>query len=242
MFDQSILDAAKQHAVNQFPFESCGLVVGDQYIECVNMAEDPKQSFEIDQDVINPYIMDLSLQAVIHSHPSYVLKEKSCPSKADMISQMSLNVPFGVIDTDGEVVNDPYWWGDFKLDEKILGVNFHHGVDDCYTIIRKWFWQKRGIKLPEIPRDDNWWLTDENLYVNGFEQAGFVKIDKSELQHGDCMLGKIRSGKINHAGVFINDKSEGHFLVLHHLPGRLSARVPAGIYLNRAELFLRYVD
>lgn len=232
--------AAKAHAVEQFPNEACGIVVGGEYIPCDNDHETPDLAFTIHPAEINPYIAAGTLQAVIHSHPVVVLSEKSCPSAADMQSQISLNVPFGVIDTDGDVVNDPYWWGDFKLDETMVGVEFHHGVDDCYSIVRKWFWQNRGIKLVEMPRDGDWWKTDSNLYVDGFEAAGFIKISKSELANGDVVLGKIKSDKINHAGIYLNNKQDGMNVILHHMPNRLSARVPASLYVNRAELFLRY--
>ena len=226
---------AKEHALSVFPQESCGIVVDDKYIPCENIAENPLLDFRIDDKITLPFIANGTLQKVIHSHPVKQILAKSSPSSSDMRGQISSNVPWGIIDTDGEVVNDPYFWGDFKLDEELYGVEFHHGVQDCYTAVRKWYWQMLNIKLADIPRDDEWWVNGEDLYTENFDKWGFIKISPSDIKHGDVMLGKVLSARLNHAGVFV----EGG-LVYHHLPGRLSRREPASNWINRADLILRY--
>ena len=240
MFDEQVITDAKAHALAQFPNESCGLIVGNAYIPCENVAEYPEKDFAIDDAITEPYILGGTLQGVLHSHPFEVMKEKSCPSANDMRSQIALNVPFGIIDTDGTVVNDPYWWGDFKLDEPIIGHQFHHGIEDCYLPVRRFFWQRRGIKLADIPRDAQWWNSGESLYLAYFESMGFRKITPSDIRDGDVMLGKINSKVVNHAAVYLNNSVDGKGLLLHHLAGRLSRREPAGPYLARADMIVRY--
>lgn len=235
MFGANVNAAAKAHALAVFPQESCGLVVGGEYLACTNVAENPLTDFRIDNA-----LGIRSAQAVIHSHPVELIEAKSSPSANDMRSQVSLAVPFGIIDTDGTIANDPYWWGDFKLTEALIGHPFHHGVEDCYLPVRRWFWQHRGIKLEDIPRGDQWWLTDENLYLANFERLGFRQISKHEAQNGDVILGRVNSEVVNHAGVYLDNAVDGKGLVLHHLPGRLSRREPAGPWLNRADLVVRY--
>lgn len=241
MFSSTLLGMAKAHALADFPNESCGIVVGNTYIPCTNIANDPLVDFEIAESVTQPYIEAGTLQAVIHSHPFAQIKRKSAPSANDMRGQIATNVPWGIIDTDGTVVNDPYWFGDFTLDEPLIGVEFQHGVRDCYSAIRKWYWQIRGIKLIDVARDDRWWLNADNLYIDNFARAGFVKVSLSALQDGDVVLGKVNSQKLNHAGIYLDNTRDGKGLFYHHLPGRLSRREPAHSWVNRAEIALRYV-
>lgn len=242
IFSRAITEAAKQDARDRYPEESCGIIIGDAYLPCANLAVDPTKDFQIAQSVTQQHIMDGTLLGVIHSHPTEQLKMVSCPSEEDMIAQVATNVPWGIVDLDKETTNDPYFWGDFLLDQPFIGNSFHHGVYDCYTVIRQWYWQERQIKLIEMPRRDLWWVGDdaEDLYSVGFRKGGFEKITKEELTNGDIILGKLRSDKINHAGLYLDNLKDGQGLVLHHVYGRLSRKESAYPYLSRAELFLRY--
>jgi len=240
MFNSTVIADARADAKAGFPNESCGIVVADTYIPYDNLAEDPRAGFVINEASVNQYIMSGELQAVIHSHPQSGTWGRSCPSKHDMEGQVATGVPWGIIDTDGDIVNTPYWWGDFLLDEELLGKEFHAGVNDCYSLIRKWYKQKRGIILDEFPRDDAWWVSDEDMYVKGFAQAGFYRIDKSQLQDGDVLLSKVMSVKINHGGIYLSNKEDGYGTLIHHLPKRLSRREAANPWIDRTDIFLRY--
>lgn len=240
MLSETALAAAKAHAVAEFPKEACGLVVAGEYIPCVNQADDPTKDFAIDSALVAKYMLTSKVDAILHSHPFPQLDARSTPSAADMRGQVSTNVPWGIIDTDGEVVNDPYWLTDANLDTPLIGMQFHHGVFDCYTAVRKWFWQKRGIKLIEMPRDDLWWTKDESLYLANFEKAGWVQISVDSIRNGDVILGKVNSEVVNHAAVYLDNEEDGKGLIYHHLPGRLSRREPANPWVNRADVVLRY--
>lgn len=242
LLPDEILAAAKRHALSEFPKEACGLVVGNEYLPCENIAEEPEKDFLIDASVTEPLLIANKIQAVIHSHTFKQILERSTPSTADLRSQMATNVPWGIIDTDGEIANDPYWIEDANLDTPLIGEPFQHGVMDCYTAIRKWYWQKRGIKLIEMPREDLWWTKEDSLYVNNFERAGFCQISLDQLQDGDVVFGKINAEVINHAGIYLDNPEDGKGLLYHHLPGRLSRREPAMPWVNRAEMAVRYVD
>ena len=39
--------AAKQHALEQAPEESCGIVVNDEYYPCINISDTPEDNFAI---------------------------------------------------------------------------------------------------------------------------------------------------------------------------------------------------
>ncbi len=64
---------------------------------------------------------------------------------------------------------------------------------------------------------------------------GWTEIRREDAQPGDCFLAKIRSDKFNHAGVLVSRD-----LIMHHLPGRMSRREPAGIWARQAGRWLRY--
>lgn len=240
MFGAAVTDVAKAHAVVSYPEESCGVVVGDTFIPMTNVADDPLESFKIADGLIAPYILNNTLQAIIHSHPVNPMVKVSTPSKADLQGCIATKVVWGIIDTDGVVAREPYWFGDFILDEDLIGAEFQHGVRDCYTAVRKWYWQVKKIKLNDMPRDDMWWESDDDLYVRNFEREGWVRISLDDITHGDVILGKVNSTKINHAAVYLNSKEDGQGVVYHHLPNRLSRREPANPWANRAELVLRY--
>lgn len=242
MFDEDVIKDIKDDALRLFPNESCGVVVSGKYIACSNIADDPLNDFKINTKIISKYITAGTLEAVVHSHPHENFRESSCPSKNDMAGQISSGVPWGIVDTDGIVAGKPFWWGDFILDEPILGIEFQPGINDCYSIIRKWYWQKRNVKLPDFARNDEWWEDGEDMYVENFEKANFYKISLDEIQNGDVVLGRVRSSKINHASIYLNNPEDGYGTLLHHLPKRLSRRETANPWLGKVELCLRYKE
>ena len=241
MIFKPLNDELKEYALKKFPEEMCGIVVDFKFIPCTNMSPDPENHFEISESQISEYFRAGKIQGIVHSHKIGRMDNTSCPSKQDMIGQISSNVPWGIVDTDGTNAANPYWWGDFLFDEALVGKKFKSGVNDCYSLCRKYYFQKKGILLPEYPRDDFWWSEGENLYVDNFRKAGFKTISKEELRDGDAMLGKIRSDTINHAGIIIDNDEEGRGLILHHLPNRLSRKEPASGWVNKGEICVRYV-
>ena len=249
---------AKAHARKTFPEESCGLVVNGGYVPCENIAADPEKheegnincscrlcSFEIDPLVYAKYSAAGSIDMVIHSHPNGPFY----PSKADMEGQLQTAVPWAIIAIDDErSSNNPTIWGGEM--QPLVGRQFMHGVTDCYSVIKDAFamgkdklaedgvtnsWPYDPIILPDVPREDGWWETGEDLYVDYLERAGFVQI-KDAPRPGDGFLMKIRSDKHNHGGILISND-----LIIHHLPNRLSRREPAGLWGRQASMWLRYV-
>lgn len=237
--------AAKAHAREQFPKESCGLIISDRYIPCTNVAEDPVADFMIAPSEMLKYA-DETIQFVVHSHPG----GPYFPSKADMEGQARMNVPWAIVVLDDERVADtPVIWGTEKPLLDILGRPFVHGVADCYSLVRDVFrlgkdellkqgiegWPYDPIELYDLPRDDAWWNKGDNFYLDHYAAQGFKAVEASEARPGDCFLIKIRSDVCNHAGVLI-----GNDQIIHHLPMRLSRREPAALWGRGAEMWLRY--
>jgi proteasome lid subunit RPN8/RPN11 len=247
---------AKLHARDEFPKESCGLIVGNSYIRCENIrlpiemheegnAECGCQlcSFEIDPAV---FARHEDVQMVIHSHPNGPFY----PSKADMEGQLLADVPYGIIALDAERISEEMvMWGDALPIAPVVGRTFMHGVHDCFSLIRDTFrlgkdalleqgikdWPYEPITFPISPREDGWWNGEADLYDANWAKHGFVQIDSTEAKPGDVFLMKIKSDKHNHGGVLI-----GESLIMHHLPLRLSRREPAGIWGRQATRWIRY--
>lgn len=246
----NVIEAAKAHARKEYPNESCGIVFNGEYIPCQNIAGDPTVDFEISPKVYANYAKRGVIEAIIHSHPGGPL----FPTEADMIGQISTNVPWGIIPlvVEDEVmrIGDPIMWGDMLEKAPLIGRTFVHGIHDCYAIIRDIYalgkeglsaqgvtdeWPYDPITLPEFPRNDAWWEEDKDLYVDGFAQAGFRVIPQHEARVGDVFLMKIRSEKVIHGGVLVTDD-----VIVHHLPMRASRREPAGMWGRNAEMWLRH--
>lgn len=227
------LRAMREHALAEYPKESCGVVAGLQYIPCRNVAEDPKQHFAIDpHEVLRVCGGDPT--AVIHSHPD----GPDHPSKSDMEQQMAMEVPWGIVLTNGKEARDPFWFGDQVPTPPLLMRPFRHGVTDCYSLVRDYFKLERGILLPDFPRDWDWWHNGGDLYREGFRKVGFEAIPEGATgcKPGDCFMAQIMSKVPNHAGVYVGDG-----LILHHLQNRVSRREPAHNWRKYITLWVRYV-
>ena len=125
--------------------------------------------------------------------------------------------------------------GDHRLGDSLVGRVFIHGVTDCYGLIRSWYWQERHVKLPEFPRDHEWWKDGGNLYEEGFGPAGFRIVAAQDAVTGDVALINFRSKVPNHGGVLLDGG-----LLLHHLMGRKSVREPVGRWTPMISKWLRY--
>jgi cell wall-associated NlpC family hydrolase len=182
------------------------------------------------------------VQGVLHSHCKLEKTDTIAPSADDIRCQMETRVPWGIVLATKDHCTDPLWFGDHILDEPLWDANgrhiprsFIHGVRDCYTIIRAHYWQTRGVRLVEMPRDDDWWSNGDDLYQQGFGAAGWRQIQSHEVLPDDVMLIKFRSRVFNHAGLI---RPNG--LMLHHLRRRLSACEPIGRWLQMNPIYIRY--
>lgn len=227
-YPNSVITAAKAHALAQYPNECCGLVINNEYIEFTNASETPTDSYVFPEG--SEEQVEIA-SAVIHSHPD----GNNYPSKTDMESQIAANKIYGIIKCTKTTTDNPIFWGDFRLEESLIGREFIHGINDCYSIIRAYFWQVKQIKLIEIPRNWNWWEEGEDLYIANFKAAGFSQITESEAVEGDCFLGKILSDQINHGGIYLG-KGKG----LHILTNRLSRREPINNWTKYISYWMRY--
>ncbi|MDP4299934.1 NlpC/P60 family protein [Leptothrix discophora] len=182
------------------------------------------------------------IEAYLHSHPY----DSSRPfndthyrpewaSHRDMEMWIALGVPFGIVATDGHGCSDVLWYDD-RNRAPLEGREFVHGLHDCYSIIRDYYLSELQIDLPNFPRGWGWWNEGQNLYLEGFEQAGFQEIPRQEARVGDCIIYKIGTAYPNHASVIV-----GPDAILHHLIDRLSRVEKKSRWSRHEALAVRYV-
>jgi cell wall-associated NlpC family hydrolase len=222
MFDASIIQAVRDHAIAEYPKESCGVVTLNGYKPCNNIHPEPLNNFKISGRVIAPLLKKGELLAVVHSHPN----GPNHPSKADMQAQLNLGVAFGITVTEGEGATDPIWWGGNTPMQPLIGRPFVHGVTDCLALIRDYYKSVLDIQIKDYARTDAWWdqgQNSENMYLDLYSENGFRKVkpkssdDDVIPQTHDLVFMRIRSNVVNHAAVYL-----GGDQILHHLSNRLS--------------------
>ncbi len=247
---RSAIEAAKAHAIAEFPKESCGFIKGGAYFACANKHKTPLTHFTIRSKRYDKAYAAGEVAAIVHSHPNGPLS----PSHADMQQQDVSDVPWVIITLNETGVDKIVAWGDSLPVPQLIGRPFIHGVLDCYTVVRDVFrlgsdallqqgihWPLAPILLPQVPRGDGWWTESEDLYAKQFEQFGFRKINFAEVQPGDCFLAAVGNKvinpkrQLNHAGVLLH-----HDQVLHHMPTDISRRVQCGVWGRSADLWIRY--
>ncbi len=207
------------HAEQCYPFECCGVVVDSKYITCRNIAEDQNQ-FEIHPEDLADAEDFGEIQAYVHSHPDATAQA----SDLDLI-QIELHKKPWIICAYPDVEFQVYEPSGYQA--PLIGRNYHHGYQDCYSIVRDFYKRELGIELMDFERVDGWWNDKDgkSLYLDNFKKAGFYEV--GEPKYGDMLVCNIgRTEHPNHAVLWLGDqwqlKSEqsdacfGGPLILHH--------------------------
>lgn len=189
-----VQSAVREHALVEYPRESCGLVIitkgRERYYRCVNKAKTPSEHFIIGAEDY-AFAEDMGeVVMVVHSHPDVPAR----PSEGDKVACEASGLPWAMVSVmpgaDGlqaeqimEITPEGY-------EAPLVGRPFHHGVLDCYAIIRDWYARERSISLPDFERPDDWWDDGHSsLYMDHFREAGFEPAGQyPELQIGDVIL------------------------------------------------------
>lgn len=233
MFNGSVAGAAKRHALEAYPMESCGLVVNGEYRPCDNIAESPEVQFVVDPRQALESELHGDIQAVIHSHPN----GPGHPTKDDILGQRKMEIPWALIEVSNGYAHDPIWWGPGVPTAPLIGRQFVYNVWDCFSLARDYYLQQ-GLSFPELPATDfEWWVNepDAGYYVRGLASSGFRPISGDDLRIGDGFLAQIASKAVNHCGVYV-----GNGLILHHLQGALSRREPLIRWQKHIRFYVRH--
>lgn len=256
---KKIKDDILYHAKQCYPEECCGLIVGGEYIPCRNVAKQHNQ-FEIyykdwarAEDLAES--QNKSIEAIVHSHPDATNKA----SQLDLLQLEAHGIPWVIVSysqKDGAVPNDFAVYEPSGYRTPLLGREYIHAYQDCYTLVQDFYARELGIILPNFERRDRWWEDKESpsLYVDNFSQAGFVEVHTTEYKYGDLLICRVgRTEHLNHAVIwlgsqthFISEESDscvGNTIILHHPYGRNSTREIFGqSWAERVGLVLRHTE
>lgn len=220
---EKLMNEIRTHVSAEYPKEACGLIVetgtGQRFIPCRNVAENPADTFTLSPD---DYLAASELGEiimVIHSHPDVV---QLVPSEMDRIQCDHSGVEWGIMS-----------WpdGDFctlspRGDRELAGRRWALGHADCWSLIMDYYRMEHGIIVRNYSVDREWWVDGkENLYDDNWQAEGFVEIDASGMRAGDMIMMRVQAPVTNHAAIYLGDN-----IMVHHMFGNLSARVPYGKY------------
>jgi proteasome lid subunit RPN8/RPN11 len=227
------------HACEVWPEECCGLLIDAKYVRCSNSADDPRTDFYINPTELLGHRATGDIQAVLHSHPFDPTRPPSkdlveWPSEQDMRSWIADTIPWGIVSCNGQGCSAILWLDDGNR-PPLLDRYFVHGVTDCYSLIRDYYFLELGINLKNYARGWSWWESGKDHYSENFADAGFTLIKRSELKVGDVILYKIRSPVVNHGAVVV-----GPDTIIHHFTNHKSKLQKLSDYDRFATHYLRY--
>ncbi|MFT4172829.1 MAG: C40 family peptidase [Rhodocyclaceae bacterium] len=209
-----IVSAVLAHAAQCLPRECCGLVVrdaaGERYIPCRNIAM-RSDDFEIDPDDFMHAEDAGEIVMVAHSH----VFEPARPSLADLVGCESSGLPWLIVQAQSgvHVVIEPN-----GFEAPLIGRPYRYGVLDCWTLVRDWFHQVRGIALDPISAEEGWDKKGLDLFRLHMGAQGFIEIGADEAAPGDVPLMQFGTTVPNHIGVLLEDGR-----LLHHCKDRDSS-------------------
>ena len=225
------INKIKELAIKHYPNEMVVGVKNKKLIELVNTHSDPTNYFSVDTDeefdaLIHSHIIDLS------ETQEYYL-DRRVPSKMDMITQDQLEIPFGILATDGKEATDILWFPD--LERPLLGRTYISNITDCYEMVRSYYYQTYGITLMAIPREWDFWEQEPNMVLDKYKEAGFKEVLIDDMEVGDLVVLRLPMDYINHLGVYIGDDK-----LIHHLHDRLSIEDSVPRWRSRIVKVLHY--
>ena len=227
---------AMVHAKDQDPKESCGLLIGikgkEKYFPCKNLSTYSQQCFIIDPNDFVKAEEKGNILAVVHSHPV----TPPIASQADRISCENSKLPWHIVNPKTEQ------WGYYEpsgYKPPLIGRHWVWGVTDCWSLVRDWYKEKKGIILrdwdrPTTPEQ----FIDNPLFESCFLETGFRELKPDEkLKNGDALLMSIMAKGLNHVAIFLDGD------VLHHLADRISCKEPYNEWLLKCTgMRLRYAS
>ncbi|MBN5322950.1 C40 family peptidase [Serratia marcescens] len=221
---QKTIDEILTHAQREFPNECCGVLAQrgrvERYFPCRNRSAEPAEHFELDPAGYVAAEDWGEVVAIVHSHPGDGATTQ--PSELDQLQCDVNELPFVIASWPEGDIRTIYPRGDRPL----VGRQFVLGHADCWSLIMDYYRQEHGLILPNYSVERHWWEEGENLYMDNWHDCGFREFDGAP-QAGDMVIMQLSAPVPNHAGILLGDN-----MLLHHLYGQLSQRVPYGGYFK----------
>lgn len=228
---ESVVDKVLAHAYLTPDTECCGLAVivrGKlRYIPCKN--ELTGDTFCISSE---DYVAAEELGEIVgvcHSH----INISSDPSPADILACNSSKLPWLIV----SIPSNRYSIvAPRQTIPSLIGREFYHGVNDCFSLARDYYATQLGIIVPDFKRDANWWDQGLDIISDNFKSYGFLQVDT--VKQFDVLVMQVASKVPNHLAVYLGDDK-----IIHHCINRLSSRDWYDERAQRAtKLILRHKD
>ncbi|QIP54987.1 C40 family peptidase [Hafnia alvei] len=218
---EKTIQAIVAHAAEVYPAECCGVVAQksrvERYFPCRNIAENPTEQFHLSPEDYIAAEEWGTVTGIVHSHPDATTQ----PSELDKAQCDAMAMPWHIVS---------YPEGDLRTvmprgELPLVGRAFVLGHTDCWGLVMSYFRQTHGIVLNDYRVDYPWWESGrENLYLDNWYECGFREFS-GPPQSGDMVIMQVSAPVANHAGILLDDG-----MLLHHMYGMLSQRVPYGGY------------
>jgi len=218
---EKTIQAIVAHAAEVYPAECCGVVAQksrvERYFPCRNIAENPTEQFHLSPEDYIAAEEWGTVTGIVHSHPDATTQ----PSELDKAQCDAMAIPWHIVS---------YPEGDLRTviprgELPLVGRAFVLGHTDCWGLVMSYFRQTHGIVLNDYRVDYPWWESGrENLYLDNWYECGFREFS-GPPQSGDMVIMQVSAPVANHAGILLDDG-----MLLHHMYGMLSQRVPYGGY------------
>jgi proteasome lid subunit RPN8/RPN11 len=232
--DMRCVNAAINHAVDEFPNESCGAIINNHYIRFKNEAEDPLKEFIFDDDTWHVAYINGEVECLVHSHNDF--NQASLP---DQLQQRELCVPSMIINLRHKSLMDCIVFGDELPIAPLDGRPFFYGAFDCIALIYDYLRLNLNISIPSPPREWAFWMKGVSMFEEHLSTSKipFYEIEFDEMRKDDVLLYNINGTKyINHIGILKTDRGE----VYHHIYNTISGTYPINFnrkYLRKAMRF-----
>ncbi|MBW2956636.1 C40 family peptidase [Hafnia paralvei] len=218
---EKTIQAIVTHAAEVYPAECCGVVAQksrvERYFPCRNIAENPTEQFHLSPEDYIAAEEWGTVTGIVHSHPDATTQ----PSELDKAQCDAMAIPWHIVS---------YPEGDLRTvmprgELPLVGRAFVLGHTDCWGLVMSYFRQTHGIVLNDYRVDYPWWESGrENLYLDNWYECGFREFS-GPPRPGDMVIMQVSAPVANHAGILLDDG-----MLLHHMYGMLSQRVPYGGY------------
>lgn len=243
----------REYILSQYPNEACGVISNDTFYPIKNISETPELSFKMDPIELLVHQKQYEIEYIVHSH-TYTQDRKPLfdlhpctPSQSDYVFQQMNKVPWLIYASEGENVTQPVILDPSNTQRELTGREFIFYINDCYSLVRDFYFQKLNILLEPHSTDWTWepqyddnnepiptTAATSNCYEKFFKDWGFEKVQMEEIKYGDVIIMSIL-GDCNHAGVYIGDS-----LLLHHITKRKSDTVLVGKMNSFIQFVLRF--
>ncbi len=223
---KEFIKKARDHAT----LETCALILEThsthELFFCENVSNE-KDSF-----IINP-LEYLKAQAigkvvgVVHSH----VDGPDEFSQSDIHSSERTGLPFYLYNIESKNLIE---YIPMKFRGPLIGRDWVHGINDCFTLIKDYYKQHLFIDLKDMYRAPYWWEQTSNLYMLNFSDYGFRVVKTPQVN--DIALCKVGSPVPNHGAIVLDNN-----YILHHFYKHLSCTEVFGmLWRKSAKLFLRH--